>query len=192
MGQLIVTATVPLLSVLIGAALTYWLNVKARQRDNVLDTFNQAITAVAVADASQHYISDVAKPRTFSEDDHREVLREIAKVAIEGATLHAGEARAALAKVYQYEPGVKRYYEDASAVVDRPSEIIAYLVKARDEHIRQPRKQIADPDHLPSSAATVQTEQTLPFGMQFMTKVNPQTRSDTLSTGPGLDDDEIY
>lgn len=58
MDGLIVNALVPLSSVLLGAWLTYVLNVKSRRRTNVEDLFNQAIGAVAVADSSSHYIRD--------------------------------------------------------------------------------------------------------------------------------------
>ena len=54
MNGLVVNGAVPVLSVLLGAGLTYWLNVRQRRRSTVENLFDQAIAAVAVADAAQH------------------------------------------------------------------------------------------------------------------------------------------
>lgn len=181
MGALVASSVVPLLSVLIGAALTYWLNVRARQRNYVVDLFNQAITAVATADAGRHYIRDVAKPRALSEDDHRELLGQIARAAIESHTRYAGEARTALAQVYQYEPAVKPYYQDATAVIDRPEEIIAFLIDARDRLLGSRRKR--PPINTTARPRTV-------FEM-VAERAEPLGRTDVASTKPGLDSDNI-
>jgi hypothetical protein len=50
---------VPLASVLLGAAITYWLNVRTRRRTKVEDIFHDAIAAVAVAQASRGYTAGV-------------------------------------------------------------------------------------------------------------------------------------
>jgi hypothetical protein len=51
----VLAAIVPLLSVLLGADLTYALNVRTRRIGQVEDLFDAAIAATAVADACQHY-----------------------------------------------------------------------------------------------------------------------------------------
>src|SRR5215470_13374047 len=71
----VMNATVPLASVLIGAGLTYWLGIRTRKRTFVEDLFNEAITAVAVADASQHYIRDVTQPQALSVEEYVEVRK---------------------------------------------------------------------------------------------------------------------
>lgn len=64
----------PLLSVLLGAAMTYWLNVRTRRRNHVEDAFNEAIAAVAVADASKSYLRRVAQPAEMSAADYQQLL----------------------------------------------------------------------------------------------------------------------
>jgi len=128
-------ATVPLASVLIGAGLTYWLGIRTRKRTFVEDLFNEAITAVAVADASQHYIRDVTQPQALSVEEYVEVRKQVARVAIENHARAAGEARAALARVLQHEPRVRPYYVDPTAVTNRPDEIVSFLVTARNQAI---------------------------------------------------------
>lgn len=131
---LVVNAVVPLLSVLLGGALTYWLNVRARRRGQVENLFNQAITAVAVADASRHYLSAAffKKPESMSDAEYRETTVQIERAAIENLAQRAGEAREALGRVLQYEPAVKPHYQTADSVVKHADEIIALLAAARD------------------------------------------------------------
>src|SRR6266508_3400561 len=100
-----VDALVPLASVLLGAGLTYWINVRQRRRNYVEDLYAEAIAAVAVADASSKYLKSVARPDHMSEDEHRDLLGWIARTTIEDHILRAREARAAIARVIPYEPG---------------------------------------------------------------------------------------
>jgi len=53
-----VNTLLPLASVLVGAAITYWLNVRSRRRGDVDAAFHSAISAVAVAVASTEFILD--------------------------------------------------------------------------------------------------------------------------------------
>jgi hypothetical protein len=64
-------AFVPVVSVLVGGGITYWLNVLARRRAHVEDQFNTAIAAVAVADASRHYLRSVGRPVGLSDAQYR-------------------------------------------------------------------------------------------------------------------------
>lgn len=52
-------ALIPVLSVLAGAAITYWLNVRSRKRTRVEDIYHDAIAAVAVAAAARNFITQV-------------------------------------------------------------------------------------------------------------------------------------
>lgn len=65
------TAVLPLVSELLGGALTYWLNVRDRRRSFIEDLFNSAIAAVAVADASKSYLRRVGKPPDTVDHDLR-------------------------------------------------------------------------------------------------------------------------
>jgi hypothetical protein len=132
----IVSTVTPLVSVFVGAGLTYWFNVRMRRQNFVEDLFNEAVTAVAVADASKHYLRSVAQPPALPDRQYRELLADIAKTAIENHTRRTGEAREAIARVMQYESRVKPFYEDAQAVVDHPNEIISLLVEARTRFSR--------------------------------------------------------
>ena len=64
----VASVVVPLFSVLLGAAMTYWLNVRSRKRNHIEDAFNEA---VAAADASKSYLRHVSKPAEMSTDDYR-------------------------------------------------------------------------------------------------------------------------
>jgi len=135
----ILSAIVPVVSVLLGAAITYWLNVRTRRKTFVEDQLNGAIAAVAIADASRHYLRSVARPEALSDRQYRELLADIAKAAVENHTKRAGEAREALARVMQYDPKVRAFYEDAQAVTDRPIEIIDHLIELKAERTRSVR-----------------------------------------------------
>jgi hypothetical protein len=127
---------VPPLSVLLGAAMTYWLNVRSRKRNHIEDAFNEA---VAVADASNSYLRHVSKPAEMSTDDYRALLAGMAKTAVENHTQRCGEAREALARVLPYEPAVKQYYENAEAATKQADTIINVLRDAQRPHAR-PRR----------------------------------------------------
>lgn len=193
MLDLIPAAIVPLVSVSIGAALTYLFNVRTRRRDFVEDLFNDAIAAVAVADASQHYIWNVAKPVAMSEAEHRTLLAEIAKAAIENHTKSAGEARAALAKLAQFEPQLRDYYINATAVIEQPDEIITELVRARDGHVKKNRGhgsvEVISASGTDSAKASGSIE---PFGFHLLAPARRNSsRTGSLSTAAGQDSDQI-
>jgi hypothetical protein len=128
----IIDALVPIVSVFLGAGITYWLNVRGRRRNFVEDQFNAAIEAVAIASASEYYMKTVARPDHMSEQAYQELLTDIARTAIETHTQRTGQAREAIARVAQYEPQVKPFYMDAQAVVNQPEAILNILVKARE------------------------------------------------------------
>lgn len=66
--------TLPLVSVLLGGAITYSLNVRTRRRSYVEDLFNQAIAAVA-ANASIDYLTNVGRPAHLSDDEYAELQK---------------------------------------------------------------------------------------------------------------------
>lgn len=107
--------------------MTYWLNVRTRRRNHVEDAFNEAIAAVAVADASKSYLRSVAKPPEMSSEDHLALLGEIAKSAVEIHVKRCAEAREALGRVLPYEPSIRRFYENAEAVTSQADTIIGAL-----------------------------------------------------------------
>lgn len=141
-APVVVAAVVPLLlSVLLGAAMTYWLNVRTRRRNHVDDAFNEAIAAVAVADASKSYLRRVSKPAEMSAADYQQLLADMGRTAVDGHTKRCSEAREALARVLPYEPAVKQYYENAEAVTNQADAIIDILRPAQRRHVRSRRAQ---------------------------------------------------
>jgi hypothetical protein len=122
-------AVVPLVSVLLGAGITYGLNVRQRRRTYVDDLFATAIAAVAVADASQYYMpgDSIVRPAHMTETDHQDFLASIARAALETSVKRTAEAREAIARVIPYRPELRAYYQDADAVVHSAQEIIDTL-----------------------------------------------------------------
>jgi hypothetical protein len=126
----VLAAVVPLLSVLLGAGLTYAVNVRTRRVNQVEDLFDAAIAATAVADASQHYLSGIGCPPGMPDQDYQAMMSQIVRSGIENHVKRAGEAREAIARVVAYEPRVRPYYQDSVISGDRPQEIIRLLQEA--------------------------------------------------------------
>jgi hypothetical protein len=128
----VIGAVVPLFSALMGLTLTYWINVRTRKTTFIEDLFNNAIAAVAVADASIDYIRGIARPAEMPEDDHRDLLVNMARAAVENNIKRTTEAREALARLLPYAPWVQPYYEDPATLThDRLQEVIRLLVAAK-------------------------------------------------------------
>lgn len=134
-------ALVPLLSVLAGAAITYWLNVRARERTRVEDIYHDAIAAVAVAAASREFITQVG-PWVGARTDEYEAFTS--RMGLEGNERYikaVADARSAIARASAYEPGLHRYYtvtvgsEFNDALADEIiSAIRQALVRRRGRH----------------------------------------------------------
>jgi hypothetical protein len=133
-----VGAVVPLLSVFLGALVTYWVNVRTRRRSSAEDLVNAAIAAVAVAEANQSRANYVNLPDGFEPSDGEELIRRLALAAIENHNLRAHEAREALAKVTVLDSRVREHYLDPEAVFQRPVEIIRVLTEIRDRISSRP------------------------------------------------------
>lgn len=132
----ILAAVIPLLSVLLGAALTYALNVRTRRIGRVQGLFDAAIAATAVADASQHYLSGIGCPQGMSDQDYQVMMSKVVRSGIENHVKRASEAREAIARVVAYEPRVRPYYQDSVISGERPQEIIQLLQEARSRVTR--------------------------------------------------------
>jgi hypothetical protein len=135
-----IAAVVPLLSVLLGAVLTLWINVRVRRSNRIEDLFDEAIAATAVADASQNYLRSIGRPDGLSDQDYKQIIIDLGRTGIENHVKHASEAREALARVVQYEPGVRSYYQDSVIAGDRPQEIIRLLAEAKSRYVKTSRR----------------------------------------------------
>jgi hypothetical protein len=131
----VVSAIVPLLSVLLGALLTYWLNVRGRWHSLVETLFNDAIAAAAVADASKYFLSSVGRPGHVSDDQYTDLLAKMNRDAVSNHTKRLGEAREAIARVTPYEPDLARYYRDAESLTTEPDVVLRALAEARARHV---------------------------------------------------------
>ena len=107
----VLNATLPLVSVLLGAGITYWLSVRQRRRSAVEDLFTQAIAAVAAADASPNYVSYVAYSQTtMTSEEHNAFVKELGREAALNHVRKMADARQALAQVIPYRPDLDRFY----------------------------------------------------------------------------------
>jgi hypothetical protein len=64
----VAAAVVPILSVGLGAWITYALNVRTRRRTYIEELFDKAISAVSVADASVDFTTTMARPVHLSDE----------------------------------------------------------------------------------------------------------------------------
>ncbi|MCI0688895.1 MAG: hypothetical protein L0Y54_16935 [Sporichthyaceae bacterium] len=128
----VIDAVVPLASVLVGAGLTYWLNVHQRHQTAIDNIFAGAIAAVAVAAAAKHYQPRILRGDYMTEDEHRAFQAWHERTTLETYIRSTAEARAAVAKAAPYAQQLATYYENPSAVGERPAEVIAALLDARD------------------------------------------------------------
>jgi hypothetical protein len=135
MTSTVISALVPLLSVLLGALVTYRVNVRTRRRSAAEEIVNAAISAVAVSEANQSRSGRVNLPADFDSSDAQDLRRRIILGAIENHNIRSHEAREALAKVVVLDGRVRQYYLDPDAVFDRPQAIIRELTNIRNRII---------------------------------------------------------
>lgn len=107
-------ALIPVLSVLAGAAITYWLNVRARNRTRIEDIYHDAIAAVAVAAASQNFITQVGPWRGATTDEYDAFTSRMGQEGNERYINAVADARSAIARASAYEPGLQRFYARTS------------------------------------------------------------------------------
>ncbi|WP_224148394.1 hypothetical protein, partial [Mycobacterium avium] len=104
----------PVLSVLIGAAITYWLNVRARNRTRIEDIYHDAIAAVAVAAASKEFITQVGPWHGATNDDYDRFTSRLGQEGNQRYITAVAEARNAIARASAYEPSLLRFYAGTS------------------------------------------------------------------------------
>lgn len=104
------SAVIPLVSVLVGAAITYWLNVHTRRRSAVDDLFALAVAAVAAAEASANYVSSVSSWQGATDEEYQAFLKDMRREASLRHINKMAEAREALARVLPYQPTLRDAY----------------------------------------------------------------------------------
>lgn len=97
-------AVLPVISILIGAGITYYVNVRGRRRTYVEDLFNEAIAAVAVAEASIDYLAGAGRPKHLTDDEYTDLQKWMVTEGMKNWTLKVAAANEALARVLPYLP----------------------------------------------------------------------------------------
>ena len=134
----LVAAVAPLPSLLIGALITYYINIRARRSNRIEDLFNEAISAVAVADASARLSwpggLENIRPQGMSYEDYRQIENEIWHDAVTNSFNRRLEAREAIARVLPYASEVKPYYTDVRLIDNRIQEAMDVLLRAKSKY----------------------------------------------------------
>lgn len=124
--QIAIDALVPLFSVLLGAGLTYWLNVRVRRRNTIDDLYQSAIAAVAIAEASKRFLQHV--PSSLSNEEQLNFLRDIERVNYQNHIDKCTQARESIARLVPYDQSAIRYYEEPRTISDNPKELLWFLI----------------------------------------------------------------
>lgn len=129
----VVSVLLPLVGVLLGAWITYSLNVRQRRRTRVEDAFSEGIESLAVLVSSMGYVPHYGKWHdAVTEDERIELEKEVARQATLNHMKAIAEARDALARCVPYQPALLRYLEEPVLYVQEHAiEIITELREAR-------------------------------------------------------------
>ncbi len=103
----VLNAVIPLVSLLIGSGITYWVNVRSRRQNYVEDLINQAIAAVTAAEESVDWTTSIGKPALMSDDDHARFQAWLITEGLKNWNTRVTDARLALARVMPYVPEVE-------------------------------------------------------------------------------------
>lgn len=106
--MIVLAAVLPLLSTLLGAAITYWINVRQRKQTHLDDLINQAIGAMAAAEASIDYIAAVHRPIYMNDADFAQFQSWLVTENMKRWATNVAEANIALARVSPYRPGIAK------------------------------------------------------------------------------------
>ena len=141
----IMAAVVPLASVLLGAGVTYWLNVYSRRSNRIEDLFDAAISATAVADVSLNYahLSGIGRPPGITDQDFQALGEQLVRDGLNNYFKRASEAREAIARVLPYEPRVKPYYQNPIFVNEQIEEIVNILTESKTRYVGRDRKAVS-------------------------------------------------
>jgi hypothetical protein len=102
-------AIVPFGSVLVGAAITYWLNVRTGRKAKMDDILHDTIAAVSVAAASSNFITEVPPWKGVTEADYAAFSEQLGREASHDFVRAVAAARAAVARASAYVPELRAY-----------------------------------------------------------------------------------
>ncbi|MET8091954.1 hypothetical protein [Micromonospora sp. NPDC005220] len=135
--DLLTSVVVPLASIAVGAALTYWLNVRARKASHVEELINDAIGAVAMEEASRSAITAAQGVEHLPDAERMALEYSVIRAAIENHNVKNMLAREALARVMVIDQGVRRYYYEPETISQCSEEILDYLLRLRGDRGRR-------------------------------------------------------
>jgi hypothetical protein len=128
----VLNLVLPLVSVLLGALITYLLNVRARRHSQENEVYHSAISAVAIAIASTDYISKIKWGGSTPEEE-ADLAKQAGREFTERHLRAVADARAAVARASAYDPTLAEYFRTTTAAVyERGDELMAHL----REHLR--------------------------------------------------------
>jgi hypothetical protein len=140
----VMAAVVPLVSALVGAGVTYWLNIRSKRSNRIEDLFDAAISATAVAEASLNYphLTGLARPPEIADQDYQVLDRQLSLDGFNNYFKRAGEAREAIARLLPYEPRVKPYCQNPVFVQEQIKEVMDILTEGKARYFGRDRKAV--------------------------------------------------
>jgi len=99
----------PIVGIVVGGWLTYYLNVRQRRRNYVEDLFQRATEAVYAADASVHYTWVQQKPPALSDEAWKELSDWFTVQAMQQWWTRQAEANTALARIRAHRPEIAAF-----------------------------------------------------------------------------------
>lgn len=112
-----------------GAAITYMVNVRDRRRRHVEQLFNDAIAAVAAAEAAMQFINNVPSEAGLSSARAADLEQDLREESYRRFVQLVALAREALAKVVPYREDLRPYVVDQSSVYRSAEQVTAELKK---------------------------------------------------------------
>jgi hypothetical protein len=106
---LAVNIAVPLVGLLLGSWLTYWLNFRQRTRTYVADLFARAIESVYAAEASVEYTAGAGRPILLSDEGWGQLQDWFVSESMKNWRNRLDDANVAVARVRLYRPEVADY-----------------------------------------------------------------------------------
>jgi hypothetical protein len=113
--------------VLVGAVVTYFVNVRDRRRTHEEDLVNSAIAAVTAAKAAMMFINNVPPEAGLDAVRAAEVEQDLREAGYRRFVDLTADARAAVAAVVPYRPELARYLDGHREVFDRAEELMLAL-----------------------------------------------------------------
>lgn len=102
----VVDALLPLLAILLGAGITYWVNVRQRQRTYVEELFDSAMAAVSAAEVSVDFLAQAGQPQHMTDEDYATFQSWLVTENLKNWANKVREANEALARVLPYQPDI--------------------------------------------------------------------------------------